>query len=91
VGEVAATRRGLPERRHLRREVRTALELAIVALAPTAIVEQLAIAAGLLEALEELPADTLPVQDVADSIVGRAVDALERWNGWRPNRIPDPA
>lgn len=91
MAEVEARGSGRSERRHLRREVRTALELAIVALAPTAIVEQLAIAAGLLEAIEELPTDTLPVQDVTGSIVRRAVAALERWNEWRPNRIPDPA
>jgi hypothetical protein len=43
---------------HLRREARTALELAIVALAPSALVDRLATAAGLLEALVELPKDS---------------------------------
>ena len=80
-----------PGRRHLRREVRTALELAIVALAPPRLVDQLAIAAGLLEALDELPSDTLPVREITDSIAGRATAALDAWNDWRPNRIPDPA
>ena len=80
-----------PERRHLRREVRTALELAVVALAPTKLVDELAAAAGLLEALEELPADSLPVRDLADAIAGRAAAALDEWDAWRPNRIPDPA
>lgn len=80
-----------PERTHLRREVRTALELAIVALAPPKIVDHLASAAGLLEALEELPADTRPVRDLAESIAARATEALDAWQAWRPQRIPDPA
>jgi hypothetical protein len=84
-------RRARPERRHLRREVRTALELAIVALAPPKLIEQLAMAAGLLEALEELPSDTAPVRDLADAIAGRAGAALDAWHEWRPNRIPEPA
>jgi hypothetical protein len=46
---------------HLRRETRTALELAVVAPAPTALVDRLAWAAGLLEAIAELPADAPPV------------------------------
>jgi hypothetical protein len=80
-----------PERTHLRREVRTALELAIVALAPPKVVDRLASAAGLLEALEELPADTRPVRDLASSIAARATEALDAWHAWRPQRIPDPA
>ena len=43
---------------HLRRETRTALELAVVALAPFELLDGLAAAAGLLEALEELPRDS---------------------------------
>lgn len=91
--EVARAGRGAhrPERRHLRREVRTALELAIVALAPTKLVEQLAIAAGLLEAIEELPRDAAPVRELADSLAGRATQALDGWQEWRATRIPDPA
>ena len=36
---------------HLRREVKTALELAVASMGPTEIVDRLAVAAGLLEAL----------------------------------------
>ena len=43
------------ELRHLGRDVKTALELGIVAMAPTEVVENLALAAGFLSALEELP------------------------------------
>jgi hypothetical protein len=75
----------------VRREVRTALELALVALAPPKLVDQLASAAGLLEALEDLPGDTLPIPELAESITARSVEALDEWHAWRPNRIPDPA
>ena len=85
------TRTVRSERTHLRREVRTALELAIVALAPRRVVDPLASAAGLLEALEELPADTRPVTDLAESIAARATEALDAWHAWRPQRIPEPA
>ena len=45
---------------HLRREVRTALELAIIELAPNDIVDGLATVSGILEALAELPASSAP-------------------------------
>ena len=88
---MAAMSKARAGRTHLRREVRTALELAIVALAPPAILEPLATAAGLLEAIEELAADTGPVAEFAESAEKRAMAALDRWSAWRPNRIPDPA
>jgi hypothetical protein len=46
---------------HLRREARTALELAVVALAPSDLVDRLAVVAGLLEAIVELPPNSAPV------------------------------
>lgn len=55
--EPPATRMDLS---HLRRESRTALELAIVELAPSDLIDRLAVVAGLLEALVELPADSAP-------------------------------
>jgi len=45
---------------HLRREARTALELAIVELAPNDLIDRLALVTGLLEALAELPANSAP-------------------------------
>ena len=74
------------DRTHLRRETRTALELAVVALAPTSLVDQLAAAAGLLEAFDELPADAPPVRELARSIIARADDALDAWDAWRAAR-----
>lgn len=72
--------------RHLRREVRTALELAVVALAPTPLIERLAVVAGLLEALTELPVDSAPVMALAPDIRQRGTRALEDWQRWQGER-----
>jgi hypothetical protein len=45
---------------HLGREVKTALELAIAALAPIELVERLALAAGFLDAIVQFPLDSAP-------------------------------
>lgn len=73
--------------RHLRREVRTALELAVVALAPTELVERLAAAAGLLEALIELPADSPPALALVPSVVERTQASLDDWLRWRREKL----
>jgi hypothetical protein len=75
---------------HLRREVRTALELAIVALAPADLIERLAAAAGLLEAVVELPLDAPPVSALAPKTTANAREALEAWNAWHRRHMPDP-
>ena len=72
--------------RHLRRESRTALELAIVELAPNDLIDRLAVAAGLLEALAELPADSAPSIALGPSTVDRARVALEAWRVWADRR-----
>jgi hypothetical protein len=68
---------------HLRREMRTALELAVVTLAPGPVTDRLAAAAGLLEALVELPPNSPPVIALVPRVVKRSKDALERWQTWR--------
>jgi hypothetical protein len=68
--------------RHVRREIRTALELAIVTLAPTKTVDRIAAIAGLLEALAELPADAAPVIALLPQVSSRATEALEEWHKW---------
>lgn len=68
---------------HLRREARTALELAVVAMAPSELVERLAAVAGLLEALIELPANSPPALALVPSVVQRAQDCLGDWQTWR--------
>ncbi|HTT20431.1 MAG TPA: hypothetical protein VMG82_15885 [Candidatus Sulfotelmatobacter sp.] len=74
------------ELRHLRPEVRTALELAIVALAPASLVDQLAVVAGLLEALETLPSGSARVATFAVDLTRRAHQSLAAWGEWRDKR-----
>jgi hypothetical protein len=68
---------------HLRRETRTALELAVVAPAPSDLVDRLAAAAGLLEAIAELPADSPAVAALIPELVERARAALATWRSWQ--------
>jgi hypothetical protein len=72
---------------HLRRESRTALELAVVALAPSALVARLATSAGLLEALLELPTDSAPVIAMVPKLVTRTRSALEAWQKWQHEHL----
>jgi hypothetical protein len=67
---------------HLRRDTRTALELAVIALAPDKLVDRLATSAGLLEALAELPTDSAPVIALVPRLVTRTRSALEDWQKW---------
>jgi hypothetical protein len=71
---------------HLRREARTALELAIVELAPTDMIDRLALVTGLLEALAELPADSAPAIALGPSTADRARVALKLWRDWSITR-----
>ena len=72
--------------RHLRRESRTALELAIVELAPGDLIDRLAVVAGLLEALAELPANSAPAITLGPTTTDRARAALEAWHAWSERR-----
>ena len=71
---------------HLRREVRTALELAIVELAPTDLIDRLALVTGLLEALAELPADSAPAIALGPPTADRARVAAKMWHDWSSKR-----
>lgn len=72
---------------HLRRESRTALELAVVALAPPELVDRLAISAGLLEALAELPTDSVPVMALVPKLAVRTRAALDEWQKWQQDHL----
>jgi hypothetical protein len=72
---------------HLRRETRTALELAVVALAPSELLERLASAAGLLEALIELPANSPPALALAPGLIERTKSSLEDWRKWQRENL----
>ena len=74
------------ELRHLQREVATALELALVAMAPTTIIESLAGSAGLLTALIELPLETDSLRLWAADAAERAQKALSAWHEWEETR-----
>jgi hypothetical protein len=73
---------------HLRRDVKTALELALALLAPTEIVDELAIAAGLLEAISQFPHDAAPVIANTPRAVELAHTALAAWQTWEA--LPRP-
>ena len=72
---------------HLRRDARTALELAVVALAPGELVDRLAVSAGLLEALVELPTDSAPVIALVPKLVTRTRSALDDWQKWHHEHL----
>ena len=76
-----------PNLSHLRREARTALELAVVALAPSELVDRLAISAGLLEALIELPANSPPALALVPGVVDRTRATLDAWRHWRQENL----
>lgn len=91
-GNIAGRGRERMDLRHLQREARTALELAVVALAPEQLVDRLAAAAGLLEALMELPHGSPPMQATVPRAVTRAKSSLVEWRAWHERqggkRIP---
>jgi hypothetical protein len=68
--------------RHLAREVSSAMELALVRMAPNPLIEELAAVAGLLGALQELPLDTESLRVWASQAVARATLSMERWRAW---------
>ena len=72
---------------HLRRETRTALELAVVAIAPSDLIDRLAWAAGLLEAIAELPPSGPPVVALMPKLTSRTKLALQQWSAWQAERL----
>src|SRR3954469_21453575 len=68
---------------HLRREVKTALELAVAALAHADVIDGLATAAGLLEALAEFPKSSAPVLATLPRAIELAEGSLQAWREWQ--------
>ena len=68
--------------RHLAREISSAVELALVRMAPNPLIEELAAVAGLLGALQELPLDTEALRVWASQAIARAAQSMERWRAW---------
>jgi len=74
--------------RHLLRTVKTALELAVVARAPTDLLNRLARPAGLLEAVSQLPADDPQTEALIPELLIEARSAVDRWEAWSKLRGP---
>jgi len=71
----------------LREEARVALDLAVVALAPSPLLERLAMAVGLLESLGELPADSPPVVALVPKTIARSKSSLDDWRSWHKQHL----
>lgn len=76
------------ELRHLAREVKTSLELALAALAPSELVDNLAIGAGLLDAIMDMNLDDAARNPLVSRTVERANAALVAWRQWREDHPP---
>ncbi len=76
------------ELRHLAREVKTALELALAAPAPSDLVDRLAIGAGLLDAITDMALDETAASPIVSRTVERATEALAAWLRWRADHPP---
>ena len=72
------------ELRQLRRDVKSALALAIAARAPWETTDLLAAASGMLEALAEVPDHVL-----IPAVLERSRNALKTWRAWeQQSRLP---
>jgi hypothetical protein len=56
-------------------------------MAPPDLIERLASAAGLFEALVELPTDSAPAAAIIPRVVTRARSALEDWQKWHHEHL----
>ena len=74
--------------RHLLRTVKTSTELAILARAPTELVNRLARASGLLDAVSQLAVDAGPARDLSPALMADALAAVEQWRIWDRARAP---
>ena len=81
---VADTSKDLGQLRH---DARIALDLAVVALAPSQLIERLAMAVGLLESLSELPEDSPPVVALVPKAVAGAKSSLGDWRTWHKQHL----
>jgi hypothetical protein len=76
------------ELRHLAREVKTGLELALAAFAPSDLIDGLAIGAGLLDAITDMALDQAATVPLVKRTVERASQALAAWHRWRDEHPP---
>jgi hypothetical protein len=71
---------------HLRRELKTALELALAGMAPNGVTDPLATSAGLLDALSEFPSDAAPSIASLPRALLLAEAALTAFHDWEERR-----
>ena len=76
------------EIRHLLRNVKTSLELAIVSHAPSDLLNRLGRVAGLLDAVSQLPTEEGPAQALSPGLIADGVAAIDAWNRWHRSRTP---
>jgi hypothetical protein len=76
------------EIRHLLRTVKNSLELAIMARAPSDLVNRLARVAGLLDAVSQLPTAEGPAGEITPALLADALSAIEIWQIWEKARAP---
>jgi len=76
------------ELRHLLRTVKTSLELAIVARAPSDLLNRLGRVAGLLDAVSQLPTDEGPAQALTTGLIAEGLAAVGAWDQWHRSRTP---
>jgi hypothetical protein len=76
------------EVRHLLRNVKTAIELAIVARAPADLLNRLGRVAGLLEAVSQLPTDEGPARALTPGLIADGLAAVDAWDKWHRSRTP---
>jgi hypothetical protein len=76
------------EVRHLLRTVKTSLELAIVARAPTELLDRLGRVSGLLDAVSQLPVADGPAQAMTAGLIAEGFAAVGAWDNWHRGRTP---
>jgi hypothetical protein len=76
------------EIRHLLRNVKTALELAIVAHAPADLLNRLGRVAGLLDAISQLPSEEGPAHALTAGLLADGLEAVDAWDKWHRSRAP---
>ena len=75
------------EMRHLLRTLKTSLELAIVARAPTDLLNRLGRVSGLLDAVSQLPIEG-PAQALIPGLIADGLSAVDAWQNWQRGRAP---
>jgi hypothetical protein len=76
------------EIRHLLRNVKTSLELAIIARAPTDLLNRLGRVAGILDAIIQLPTEEGPAQALTAGLIADGLAAVDAWSKWQRSRTP---